>query len=126
MYTSGSASTNRSNTAKNFEAAINANSSQCAVSPCFGTGTTANASATATVLSTTVTLTAKTGGFAGAFTTAYGSSDIIEGYLIAITQTVIAGGPGYVSGITISAGGSGYQPETPITLTDDGAAAQLP
>jgi hypothetical protein len=53
------------NTARNLQAAINANASQCLVSPCFGTGTSANTAVTATVATNIVTVTAKTVGGSG-------------------------------------------------------------
>jgi hypothetical protein len=68
LYTaSGSASTNRTRTAENLEAVINANSSECysGTPNCVFTGQTANASATATAAGSTVTLTAITPGTAG-------------------------------------------------------------
>jgi hypothetical protein len=66
---------NANSTASNLRAAINANSGQCSASPCFGTGTTANASVTATRASNVVTVTAKTSGTGGnviVFTTVSG------------------------------------------------------
>jgi hypothetical protein len=63
------------NTASNLRAAINASSGQCSTSPCFGTGTTANASVTATRSGSVVTVTAITYGTAGntiAFSTVSG------------------------------------------------------
>jgi hypothetical protein len=53
------------NTATNLQAAINATSGQCFSSPCFGTGTSANASVTATVSTNVVTVTAITPGTSG-------------------------------------------------------------
>lgn len=53
------------NTATNLRAAINASAGQCFISPCFGTGTTANASVTATRASNVVTVTAITSGTGG-------------------------------------------------------------
>jgi len=49
--------------------------------------------------------------------TEYSASDVY------ITNTTKGQGPNYVSGITISVAGSGYQPETPITLTGSGTGA---
>ena len=71
LYTaSGTGSTNEDRTAENLRAAVNATSSQCYASPCYGTGTSANTSATATWTtgSNAVTLTATTPGTAGDFT----------------------------------------------------------
>jgi hypothetical protein len=68
LYTSGSSSsTKQDRTAQNLYAAINANSGECYSSPCFGTGTTANASVTATLSGAVVTLTSKTSGAGGNF-----------------------------------------------------------
>jgi hypothetical protein len=61
------------NTATNLRAAIDASSGQCSTSPCFGTGTAANASVTATKSGSVVTVTDKTYGTGGnsvTFTTA--------------------------------------------------------
>ncbi len=125
VVTSGTTSTQETAAAKNLEAAINANSAQCVTAPCFGTGTVANASATAAETTSTVTITAKTAGYAGNFNVVWGSgSGYIEGAdIITITNTTLGQGPNYVSGITITNGGSGYQPDTPITLTGAGNGA---
>ena len=120
---SGSASTQETDTAKNLEAAINNNSSQCTTAPCFANVTAANASATATESSSTVTLTAKTAGYAGNFNVTWANEFMFGADYIRITNTTVGQGPNYVSGITITAGGSGYQPETPITLTGVGSGA---
>jgi hypothetical protein len=125
VVTSGSTSTQETDAAKNLEAAINANSAQCVTAPCFGSGTVANASATATESTSTVTITAKTAGYAGNFNVVWGSgSGYIEGAdIITITNTTPGQGPNYVSGITIGTPGSGYQPDTPITLSGVGSGA---
>jgi hypothetical protein len=64
------------NTANNLQAAINASMGQCGSGPpCFGTGTTANASVTASAAGNVVTVTAITSGAGGnsiVFTTASG------------------------------------------------------
>ena len=126
VVTTGSTSTQETDAAKNLEAAINANSAQCVTAPCFGTGTVANASATATETTSTVTITAKTAGFAGNFNVTWGPSFGTEGtQIITITNTTPGQGPNYVSGITIGTAGSGYQPETPITLTGGGGSGAV-
>src|SRR6202522_1712276 len=81
--------------------------------------------ATATSSGTTVTLTARTAGAAGNFVTEFGTGTIFQAAYIAITNTVLGEGPGYVSGITITTAGSGYQPETPITLTGGGGTGAI-
>jgi hypothetical protein len=70
LVDSGGEIANEEDTAKNLEAAIDANALLCATPPpCFGSGTVANASATASITgtSTIVNLTAKIGGAAGDF-----------------------------------------------------------
>jgi hypothetical protein len=126
VVTSGSTGTQETDAAKNLEAAINANSAQCVTAPCFGTGTVANASATATETTSTVTMTAKTAGYAGNFNVSWGPSFGTEGtQIITITNTTPGQGPNYVSGITIGTAGSGYQPETPVTLTGGGGTGAV-
>jgi hypothetical protein len=126
VVTTGSTSTQETDAAKNLEAAINANSAQCVTAPCFGTGTVANASATATETTSTVTITAKTAGYAGNFNVTWGTSFNTEAAdLITITNTTPGQGPNYVSGITIGTAGSGYQPETPVTLTGGGGSGAV-
>jgi hypothetical protein len=81
--------------------------------------------ATATVSSSTVTVTAKTAGYAGNFNVSFGGN-VVEGVELAYaTNTTLGQGPNYVSGITITAAGSGYQPETPITLSGGGGSGAL-
>ncbi|MGA9527391.1 MAG: Ig-like domain repeat protein, partial [Terriglobales bacterium] len=113
------------NLAKNIEATINATSSQCGTTSCYYTGQTANSLATATVSSGTVTLTAKSAGYAGNFNVALSGSDFSQNASIffTITNTTAGQGPNYVSGITITTAGTGYGPETPITLTGAGSGA---
>jgi hypothetical protein len=126
LVTSGSGSTNETDNAKNLAAAITANSSFCTVSPCFGTGTTANPLATAAdPTSSTLTITAKTAGYAGNFSVSYAATDVIFQQLevTTITQTIAASGPGYVSSIAITAAGSGYAPQTPVTFSGTGSGA---
>jgi hypothetical protein len=71
----------------------------------------------------TVTITAKTAGAAGNFITEFGTATEFNTFYVYITNTTKGQGPNYVSGITIVAGGAGYQPETPITLTGVGTGA---
>jgi hypothetical protein len=120
LFTSGSSSsTKRTDTAKNLEAAINANSAQCASAPCFGTGTVATASAAATESTNLVTATAVVAGYAGNFNVNWGLGWQNGPESLTIANTAQGQGPNYVSGITITGGGAGYQPDTPITLTGD-------
>ena len=67
LYTGSNAANNKARTAENLYAAINATSSQCYASPCFGSSTTANTSANATLSSDVVDLTAKSSGSVGDF-----------------------------------------------------------
>jgi subtilase family serine protease len=113
---SGSSSTNRTDTAKNLEAVINATSSQCSDSGCVFTGTTANTAVTATESSNTVSLTAKTAGSGGDFTLA--SSNTAD-----ITFSGGSNGAtGVVTSLAISAGGSSYFGTTPCTLSGGGGS----
>ncbi len=82
--------------------------------------------ATSTVSSSTVTITARTAGYAGDFITEFGNNGTLfqAGY-VTITNTTLGQGPNYVSGITITAAGSGYQPETPITLAGGGGSGAI-
>ena len=79
--------------------------------------------ATATYSGHTVTLTATATGAAGNFITEFGPNTEYSASDVYITNTTKGQGPNYVSGITISVAGSGYQPETPITLTGSGTGA---
>jgi len=79
--------------------------------------------ATATSATKTVTITARTAGAAGNFTTEFGPADEFNAFYVYITNTVLGEGPNYVATIVISGGGSGYQPETPITLGGPGTGA---
>ncbi len=82
--------------------------------------------ATSTVASSTVTITASTGGYAGDFTTQFtNNGTLFQAGYVTITNTVLGQGPNYVSGITIGTQGSGYQPETPITLTGGGGTRAI-
>jgi hypothetical protein len=126
MVSSSSNSTQETDAAKNLEAAINDNSSQCVTAPCFANITAANTYAIATESTSTVTLTAKTAGYAGNFNAVWENGFLLGPELVTITNTTKGQGPNYVSGITVGTGvnaGSGYQPETPITLTGVGSGA---
>jgi hypothetical protein len=127
LVTSGSTSTQETDNAKNLEAAINATSSQCTASPCFGTGTVANPVATATESTSTVTVTAKTAGYSGNFTVSLAPTNVFFQALevVTISQTAAGSGPGYVSGVTMTAAGSGYGPQTPITFSGGGGSGAL-
>jgi len=114
---SSSSSTNRSDTAKNLEAVINAVSTQCTSGDtCLPVGQTANAAVTATNSSSTDTLTAKTPGSGGNFTLA---SSVVA-------DVTFSGGSNGASGaitlLTISAGGSGYFGTTPCSITGGGGS----
>jgi Pro-kumamolisin, activation domain len=123
LVSTGSNSTQETDAAKNLEAAVNLTSSQCTSAPCYNS-TAANASATATESSSTVTLTAKTAGYAGNFNVTSVSPGEYEAFdIVTVTQTTAGQGPNYVSSISITAGGSGYQPETPITFSGAGSGA---
>ena len=127
LVTSGSTSTQETDNAKNLEAAINANSAQCTTAPCFGTGTTANPVATATETTSTVTITAKTAGYAGNFSVSLAPTDVFFQTLevVTLTQTAAGSGPGYVSSVTIAAGSSGYDPQTPVTFSGGGGSGAM-
>ena len=77
-----------SNSARSLQAAINANSTQCSSAPCYGTGTTANASVTATRSGSVVTATAITTGSSGN----------------SIALATVSGGRITLSGATLSGG----------------------
>ena len=79
--------------------------------------------ATATSSTKTVTITARTTGYAGDFITEFGPATEFDAFYVYITNTVLGQGPNYVSGITITGAGRGYQPETPITLGGPGTGA---
>jgi Pro-kumamolisin, activation domain len=79
--------------------------------------------ATATCASSTDTITARAAGAAGNFITEFGPATEFDAFYVYITNTVKGQGPNYVSGITIGTAGSGYQPETPITLGGPGTGA---
>ena len=121
----GSTSQQETRLAQNIEAAVNANSAQCfgTPTPCFGPGTVANTSATATVASTTVTLHATAAGYAGNFTLA--TIPLFGPFYLAVTGGSNGGGPGYVSGITVTAAGSGYGPNSACTISGGGGAGAV-
>ena len=74
----------------------------------------------------TVTITSRVAGYAGNFNTNFGSNgNIFQAFYVYITNTTKGQGPNYVSSITVSAGGSGYKPETPITLTGGGGSGAV-
>jgi hypothetical protein len=93
--------------ASNFSSAINSTSTV----------------ATATASSSTVTVTAKTAGYAGQFPLTWGPGFLFGAAYVEIVDTTLGQGPGYVSGITITSAGSGYAPETPVTLSGGGSGA---
>jgi len=92
-----------------------------ALAASINTGTLATASCS----SSTVTATAKTPGYAGNFTVSWGTGFNFAVSYVQITNTTLGQGPGYVSGISITTAGSGYQPETPITLTGGGGTGAI-
>jgi hypothetical protein len=122
-YTSGtSATTQENDTAKNLYAAITGVSTNCTSAPCFGTGTTANPAVTATNSSATITLTAATAGYAGNFAV---SVNAFGAYYIYVGGGYNGAGPNYVSGITVTAAGAGYAPDSMCTLTGGGGSGAV-
>jgi hypothetical protein len=81
--------------------------------------------ATATCSSSTVTATAKTAGYAGNFNVSTGNGFIFGAGYVEITNTTKGQGPNYVSAVTITTAGTGYQPDTPITLTGSGGTGAV-
>jgi Pro-kumamolisin, activation domain len=73
--------------------------------------------ATATSSGANVTVTAKTAGYAGNFNLIWATGFLFGESYVEIVDTTLGQGPGYVSGITVTAAGTGYGPDTPITLT---------
>ncbi len=71
----------------------------------------------------TATITATAAGAAGNFVTEFGTATLFNAFYVYITNTTKGQGPNYVSGITIGTAGTGYQPETPITLGGPGTGA---
>ena len=110
-------------------------STTCGPYTLTGTSTTTIASAlvtsatgcslinTPTRSSSTDTFTAKTAGAAGNFIVQLQPGTIFQEAYLAITNSTKGQGPDYVSGITITSAGRGYQPDTPITLTGVGTGA---
>jgi hypothetical protein len=92
-------------------------SSSTAIATALTTSLGACTSVTAARSSSTVTITSKTTGYAGNFITGFYGNDYFGPVTVTITNTTKGQGPNYVSGITIGTAGSGYAPETPITLT---------
>jgi hypothetical protein len=122
LHTSGTASTNRTDTAKNLEAVINASfppTSECADSGCVYSGQTANTSVTATEAANIVTVTAKTSGATGNFTLTVNNNQYSD---IVPTITTFGAGPGYVSSITFTASGAGYTGGSGCTLSGGGGS----
>ena len=119
IYTSSTATTNRTNTARNLEAVINDNSGECASTGCVFASQTANAAVTAAEATNTVTVTARATGAAGNFVLTADNnqhSDIVP------TITSIGAGPGYVSSIAFTASGAGYAGGSGCTLTGGGGS----
>ena len=120
LHTSNNAGTNRTDTAMNIEAVIDAVTGDCADSGCVHAGQTANSAVTATRSTNTVTLTAKTVGAAGNFTLNSTESGVVA------TITTVGLGP-YVSAISgptggIAPGGVGYAGGSGCTLTGGGGS----
>jgi len=121
----GTNSQQLSRLAQNIEAAVNANPSQCfgAPTPCFSAGMVANPAATATVAGAVVTLHATVAGFAGNFT--LGTVPLEGPFFIATSGGNNGGGPGYVSAITVTNGGSGYGPNSACYLAGGGGSGAV-
>ena len=104
LVTSGSTSTQETDNAKNLEAAINAELRAVHYARRATTVTAANPVATATETTSTVTITAKTAGYAGNFTVSFAPTNVFFQPLevATITQTAAGSGPGYVSAVTIT------------------------
>jgi Pro-kumamolisin, activation domain/MBG domain (YGX type) len=81
--------------------------------------------ATATSATSTVTVTASSGGYAGNVIVGFGTASLFNSFYVVVTNTTKGQGPGYVSSIGVGAAGSGYQPETPITLTGGGGIGAI-
>jgi hypothetical protein len=100
-------------------------SSTTAIATALAASINGGSFATATTSSATVTATAKTAGYAGNFNVSWGNGWLDGPDYVVITNTTVGQGPNYVSGITITAAGSGYQPDTPITLTGGGGTGAI-
>ena len=81
--------------------------------------------ATATSSGATVTITSRTAGHAGNFSVSWGSGFLLGESYVEIVYTTLGQGPGYVSSISITAAGTGYGPDTPITLTGGGGSGAI-
>ena len=118
----GTNSTARNNTLKNLSAAINANSTLCgSAAPCFGPGTTANASATASGTSSPITVTATVPGTAGSFAL----SDTNNGGSTFATAITVQGASNVISGITVTSAGSGYTAGSGCTISGGGGSGAI-
>jgi hypothetical protein len=102
--------------ATNLAASINTSSFATATESTSGSGSRAKG---------TVTVTATTAGYAGNFYVSWGGGFLEGPDYVYITNTTPGQGPNYVSGITITTAGSGYQPETPMTLTGGGGTGAI-
>ncbi len=80
---------------------------------------TGSSLATCTSAAAVATCTAKTAGAVGNFVLSTGNANNgteFEEELFTLNNTTLGQGPGYVSAINITNGGSGYGPDSPITL----------
>ena len=124
-------SATEANIVKNLAAAINANTScgSPSGSSCYGTGTTANASATASVSSAVMTVTAKTAGCNGvAFWqnySAYGPADPV--FTLSSTTGYLTGGSvsGQICSYTVTTAGSGYTGNPSCTISGTGGSGAM-
>ena len=127
LHTSGNTATNRTDTAKNIEAVINATSGQCADTGCVFTGQVANSAATATETTNVVNLTAVTSGTGGDFTV--GSSvqaDIASASTnggIVNALNIVSAGQGYAGGTSCAISGGGGSGATCTVYPSVGTAA---
>ncbi len=96
-----------------------------AIATALNTSLAGCTSVTAARSGTTVTITSKTGGYTGNIIVGFDGNDYFGPAYVTITNTVLGQGPNYVNGISIGATGSGYGPETPITLTGGGGSGAI-